>query len=190
MKKNKIISLVIFSAIAGLFLQFIYLPKAQEVKRLGVEYRNTKSDIAELYNFIGGEQALKDNLIKMRYYANSLEKALPSEKDASNIIKLLNEKAKALKINVISIKPGDLVSYTDAKGSQLKISGYSCKSMPLGLSVEARYQALGDFLHRMNIDKDPIVSIRKIEMRKDVNILPKIRADVELNACVRGESSN
>lgn len=190
MNKNKAVTLFILAAIAGLFLQFIYLPKALEVKRLRAEYRNMKLDITELYNFIGGEQALKDNLIKMRHYAAGMEAALPSEKDASNIIKQLNEKAKTLRINVISIKPGDLVNYTDAKGSQLEISGRSCKNMLLDLSIEARYHALGDFLHKMAIDKDPMVLVRKIEMRKDVNILPKIRADVKLSACVLGGSSN
>ena len=187
MNKNKIITLGILVAITGLFLQLVYLPKAWEAKRLGAEYRKIKIDIAELYNFIGGEDRLKDNLIKMRDYAKGLENALPSEKDASNIIKQLNEKARTLRVNVISVKPGDMVNYTDAKGFQLKVSGYTCRSMPIDLSVEARYQAIGDFLNKIEVDKDPMVSVRKIDLRKDVNILPKIRADIELNACVLGE---
>ena len=187
MEKNKIITLGILAAITGLFLQLVYLPKAMEVKRLGLEYRKIKIDIAELYNFIGGEDKLKDNLIKMRDYTAGLENALPSEKDASNIIKQLNEKARALRVNVISVKPGDMINYTDAKGLQLKISDYICRSMPIDLSVEARYQAIGDFLNKIEVDKDPMVSVRKIDLRKDVNILPKIRADIELNACVLGE---
>jgi len=187
MNKNKVITLIVFAAIVGLFLQFIYLPKAGEVKRLGVEYKDIKRDIAELYNFIGGEEKLRDNLIKMRDYVKGLENAFPSEKDASNTIKQLNEEAMGFKVNVISVKPGDLISYTDARGSQLKIFEYLCKSMPLNLSVEARYQALGEFLNKIEFDKNPMIAVRKVEIRKDVNILPKIRADIELNACVLGE---
>ncbi|PJC48142.1 MAG: hypothetical protein CO035_05085 [Candidatus Omnitrophica bacterium CG_4_9_14_0_2_um_filter_42_8] len=187
MNKNKIITLVIFGAIAGLFLQFIYLPKAGEVKRLGTEYRDIKREISELYNFIGGEEKLKDNLIKMRDYIKGLENAFPSEREASNIIKQLNEEAVGLKVNVISVKPGDLTNYTDAGGSQLKIFDYLCKSMPLDLSVEARYQSLGEFLNKIEFDKNPMICVRKVEIRKDVNILPKIRAGIELNACVLGE---
>jgi len=187
MDKNKVMPLVIFAAIIGVLLQFIYLPKAGEVKRLRSEYRNIKTSISELYNFIGGEEKLKDNLIKMRDYVKGLENAFPSEKEASNTIKQLNEEAMGLKVNVISVKPGDLISYTDASGSQLKIFEYLCKSMPLDLSVEARYQALGEFLNKIEFDKNPMVSVRKVEIRKDVNILPKIRADIELNACVLGE---
>jgi len=187
MGKNKITTLVIFTVIVGLFLQFIYLPKANEAKKLGVEYRSMKTGISELYNFIGGEENLKDNLIKMRDYVTGLEKTFPSEKDASNIIKQLNEEARDLRINVITIKPGDLVNCMDINGSQLKISNYLCKSMPMDLSVEARYQALGDFLNKIEFDRNPMISVRKIEMRKDANILPKIRADIELNACVLGE---
>jgi len=187
MNKKKAIPIIIFAVVAGLFLQFIYLPKAGEVKRLGAEYRDIKREIAEFYDFIGGEEKLKDNLIKMRDYVKELEKAFPSEKEASNTIKQLNEEAIDLKINVISVKPGDLTSYTDAGGSQLKIFDYLCKSMPLNLSVEARYQALGEFLNKIEFDKSPIISVRKVEIRKDVNILPKIRADIELNTCVLGE---
>ena len=174
-------------AITGLFLQFVYMPKAIQVKKLDAEYKNTKKGIAELYTFIGGEENLKDNLIKMRNDVAGLENALPSEKEASNIIKQLNDKARTLKINVISIKPGDLVNYTDGKGSQLKVSDYLCKGMPMDLSVEARYQGLGDFLQKIELDRNPMVAVRKVEMWKDVNILPKIRADIELSACVLGQ---
>ena len=187
MDKNKITTLVIFAAIVGLFLQFMYLPKVSEAKKLGLEYRSIKAGIAELYNFVGGEEKLKDNLIKMRDYVSGLEKTFPSEREASNIIKQLNEEARTLKVSVISIKPGDLTNYADMKGSQLKVSDYLCKSMPMNLSVEARYQVLGDFLNKIEFDRNPMISVRKIEMRKDVNILPKIRADIELNACVLGE---
>jgi len=187
MDKNKITTLVIFAGIVGLFLQFIYLPKVNEAKKLGLEYRSIKAGIAELYSFIGGEEKLKDNLIKMRDYVAGLEKTFPFEREASNIIKQLNEEARGLQVSVVSIKPGDLTNYTDMKGSQLKVSDYLCKSMPMNLSVEARYHALGDFLNKIEFDRNPMISVRKIEMRKDVNILPKIRADIELNACVLGE---
>ena len=187
MEKKKIITLGILAAITGLFLQLVYLPKAWEVKRIGAESRKIKINITELYNFIGGEDKLKDNLIKMRDYARGLENALSSEKEASNIIKQLNEKARALKVNVVSVKPGEMVNYTDAKGFQLMISGYVCRSMPINLSVEARYQTIGDFLNKIEVDKDPMILVRKIDLRKDVNILPKIRADIELSACVLGE---
>jgi len=177
----------ILAGITALFLQFIYFPKVMEVKKLSRENRKTRSDIAEIYNFIGGQENLRDNLIKARDYAAGLENAIPPEKEASNIIKQLNDEARTLKINVISIKPGDLVNYTDSKGSQLKVSDYLCKGMPMDLSVEARYQGLGDFLQKIELDRNPMVAVRKVEMRKDVNILPKIRADIELSACVLGE---
>jgi len=139
----------ILAGITALFLQFIYFPKVMEVKKLSRENRKTRSDIAEIYNFIGGQENLRDNLIKARDYAAGLEKAFPYEREASNIIKQLNEEARAMKVNVISVKPGDLSRYTDTHGSQIKIFDYLCKGMPISLSVEARYQALGDFLHKI-----------------------------------------
>jgi Tfp pilus assembly protein PilO len=163
------------------------LPKTGEVKKLNSEYRSTKNSIAELYNFIGGEEKLKDSLIKMRNYVEGLEDAFPSEKEASNIIKQLNEEARAIKVNVVSIKPGDMVNYTDIKGFQLKVFNSVCKGMPMNLSVEARYQAIGDFLEKIELDKKPLISVMKIEMRKDQNLSPKIKAEVGLNVCILGE---
>lgn len=185
--KNGILTMFILAGIVVLLLWFVYFPKAGEVKRLGMENKKIKKDIAELYNFIGGEENLKDNLIKMRSYASSLENTLSSEKEASNIIRQLNEEAEDLKVSVVSIKPGDMVNYTNIQGSQIKISDYLCKSMPMNLNVEARYQAIGDFLNKIEINRNPLISVKRIEMRKDVNISPKIKADIELSACVLGE---
>ncbi len=185
--KKNILKTAVFSGIAVLFLQFVYFPKVAEVKRLSAENKKMKTDIAELYNFAGGQDNLKDNIIKMRDYAAALRSAFPSIKEASNVIKQLNEEAKAINVNVISVKPGDLFECKDMLGSQLKIFNYSCKSMPISLSVEARYQALGDFLHKIESGMGPIICVNKVEMRKDINILPKIRADIELNASVLGE---
>jgi len=187
MKKSKIITLGIAAAIAGLFLQFVYLPKAIEVRKLGAEYRSKKAGIAGLYNFIGGEQNLKDNLIKMRDYIEDIEIGFPSEKDASNIIKELNEAAGNSKVSVISVKPWDLADYTDARGARLTVSHYLCKSMPISLSVEARYHALGDFLNKIEASRDLMVSVRKVDIKKDISVFPRIKADIELNACVLGE---
>jgi len=187
MNKKNVLTIFIFAGIIVLLLQFIYFPKVREVKKLNMENVKIRSNITELYNFIGGEENLKDNFIKINDYAATLEKAFPYERDASNIIKQLNEEAKAMNVNVISVKPGDLLKYTDSLGSQLKIFDYTCKSMPISLSVEARYNALGNFLHEIEFVNNPMVCVNKVEMRKDANILPKIRADIELSASVLGE---
>lgn len=187
MRKKKILIPALVIMITGLFLQFSYFPKARETKQLIVERRKISSDINELYNFIGGEENLKDNMIKMRESVMELEHAFPPEKEVSNIIKQFNEEAKDLKINVISIKPGDVTNYTDSNGSQFKIFDQPCKTIPFNLSVEARYQGLGYFLDRIELNRNPMVSVKKIEIRKDSNISPKIRADIELIAYVLGE---
>ena len=187
MDKRRFLIPVIFAVIIGLFLQFIYFPKASQARQLSLEYRKIKTEINELYNFIGGEEKLKDSMITMRNHAVELKQAFPSEKEASNTIKQLNEKAVEFKVNVISIKPGDLINYTDMQGSQLKILDQPCKSMPINLSLEARYQSIGDFLDKIELDKKPLISVMKIEMRKDQNLSPKIKAEVGLNACILGE---
>ena len=187
MDKRRFLIPVIFAVIIGLFLQFIYFPKVSQTKQLSIEYRNIKAEINELYNFIGGEEKLKDSMIIMRNHVAELEQAFPSEKEASNTIKQLNEEAGKFKVNVISMKPGDLINYTDMRGSQLKILDQSCKSMPINLSLEGRYQSIGDFLDKIELDKKPLISVMKIEMRKDQNLSPKIKAEVGLNACILGE---
>ncbi|MEK6733470.1 MAG: type 4a pilus biogenesis protein PilO [Candidatus Omnitrophota bacterium] len=187
MDKRKILMPAVFIAIIGLFLQFMYFPKIGQARELSLEYRKIRTEINELYNFIGGEEKLKDSMIIMRNHVAELEQAFPSEKEASNTIKQLNEKAVKFKVNVISMKPGDLINYTDVHGSQLKILDQPCKSMPINLSLEARYQSIGDFLEKIELDKKPLISVMRIEMRKDQNLSPKIKAEVGLNACILGE---
>lgn len=187
MPKKNVLIIFIFAGLSILFLRFIYFPKAMEVKKLNMENKKTKSGIVELYNFIGGQENLQDNIIKARNYAAILENALPSEKEVSNIIRHINKEARDLNVNVNSIKPGDLSNYMDSRGSQLTVYGYTCKSMPISLSVDARYHDLGDFLNKIELDRNPMICVKKLEIRKDVNILPKIKADIELNVSVLGE---
>lgn len=184
---NRKIAALIFIVIVILFFQFVYLPKIREVKRLGAEYKKVKSDINELYNFIGGEASLKDNIIKMQREMAALHEAFPFEKDVSNIIRQLNDEAKRFGINVVSVKPGDFTMCRDAQGSEIKLLSHLCKYMPVNLSVEARFQALGEFLEEIERNKKPVISVIKADMKKDANIAPKIKADIEINACVLGE---
>jgi len=187
MDKKKFLILVIFVAITGLFLQFIYFPKVSQIRQLNLEYRKIKTEINELYNFIGGEEKLKDSMMIMRNHVAELEQAFPSEKDSSNTIKQLNEKAGKFKVNVISVKPGDLINYTDMRGSQLKILDHLCKCMPININLEGKYQSIGSFLEKLELDKKPLISVMKIEIRKDQNLSPKIKAEIGLNACILGE---
>lgn len=187
MDKKRILIPAIFAIIVVIFLQFVYFPKVNQVRQLSIEYRKIKVGISELYNFIGGEEKLKDSMIIMRNHVAELEQAFPSEKEASNTIKQLNEEAGKFKVNVVSVKPGDLINYTDMAGSQLKILDQPCKSMPINLSLEGKYKSIGDFLEKIKLDKKPLISVMKIEMRKDQNLSPKIKAEVGLNACILGE---
>lgn len=170
-----------------ILFQFVYFSKSREVKILDSEYKKIKSDIDELYNFIGGRENLKDNIIKMRNELGLLERAFPSEKEVSNIINELNKKAKHFNVSVVSLKPRNLEIFKGHEGKELKISDCFCKCMPLTLKVESRYRSLGEFLISIETNKMPMVSIEKVDMGKDKNISPSIKADIELTAYILGK---
>ena len=185
-KKSIVVAGILIMSTALLF-QFVYFPKSRELKRLTAEYKDVGKDIDELYNFIGGRENLKGNIIEKRKELALLEQALPSEKGVSNIIKQLNEEAKRFKIDVISLKPRDLFVYKDDKGRELKISEYFCKCMPLRLNIESRYQDLGEFLMSMETSRNPMISIVMVKIEKDKDIAPRIEAMIDLNIFMLGK---
>lgn len=185
-KKDIFIAGIIFLILILLF-QFIYLPKSNEVKALAAEYKRIKKDIDELYHFVGGAENMHDKIINIRKGLVSLEEVFPGEKDVSGIIRGLNEKAIHFKINVISLKPKNFEIAKDNEGKELKIAGYYCKEMPLTLSVESRYHALGRFLMDLETDKSPLISIEKVEIKKDEDMAPRVKGEIELTTYILGD---
>lgn len=185
-KKNLItIGVLVF---AGLLLfQFLYVPRYREAQRVEAEYKKLAKEISELYNFIGGQENLKENIVNIRKELVLLENAFPSEKEVSNVVKQLNEEAKRFRVTVRSLKPKNLFIYKDHEGRDLRISDYCCKCMPLTLNVEARYQALGEFLTSLETARNPMVSISKVDIEKDESVAPWIKAEIELNTFMLGK---
>jgi Tfp pilus assembly protein PilO len=186
-KRKDIIIVSIFVLFVLSVFQFIYFPKVREVKRLNSEYVKAKAEIEGLYDFIGGEANLKDNIIKIRKERHLLEQAFPYEKDVSNIIRQLNEEAGHFKVNVISLKPKNLEITKGENGEELEIWNYFCKCMPLVLKVESRYKDLGEFLISLETKKSPMISVQEVNIGKDEDIAPRIKADIELMAYLLGK---
>lgn len=185
--KKALFTAGIFIIAMALLFQFIYMPKHKESIRLNKEYAGLKSDIEELYDFIGGRDDLENNIIKIREEFSLLKQAFPSEKSVSDIIKGLNDKAKLFKVNVISLKPKNLEIYRGREGKELKVSDYFCKSMPLVLNVEARYEALGRFLEDLEASRDPMISVKEVKIEKDEDITPALSAEIGLSAYILGK---
>ena len=187
-ENKKLVVFGIFAAVGILVFHFYYFPKLKQVKSLDAEYRAMNRDLDELYSFLGGAEDLKDNMVKMQGELRRLENAMPNEKDVSNVIKYVNEEAKRFKINVRSVRPSDLEPLKDKKGGNvITISGNSCKCMPLALKVEARYQALGEFLGKLETANTPMITIEKVDIQKDENIKPLSRANIDLIVYLLGK---
>lgn len=185
--KKSIITIGIFLFVVIFLFQFIYFPKYKEVKKFNKEYKKLTKDISELYDFIGGQENLKDNIIKIREELVLLEDAFPFEKEVANVIRQLNEEAKRFRIKVVSLKPKNLEIYKDSEGRELRISDYFCTCMPLTLTIESRYQSLGKFLVSLETKKAPMISIEKVDIKKDENLSPRIGAKIDLTAYMLGK---
>ncbi|MBU1147882.1 MAG: type 4a pilus biogenesis protein PilO [Candidatus Omnitrophica bacterium] len=185
--RKDIVTGAIFLLVVVIVLQFIYLPKYGEVKRLSTSHKEAKEEIEELYDFIGGQENLQDNIVDMRKNLALLESAFPFEKGVSDIIKQLNEEAKRFKVNVVSLKPENFNIYRDDGGRELKIADYFCKCMPLTLNVKARYRNLGEFLMSLETNKSPMVSVDEVDIERDEDISPWVEAEVDLTAHILGK---
>jgi len=144
-----------------LLFRFAYLPKYREVKRLDAQFKDVAGEINDLYDFIGGRGDLKGNIIRIRKELALFEDAFPPEREVSNIIKQLNKDARRFKINVVSIKPKDIFTYKDLQGKEVKVFDSFCKCMPLVLDVEAGYQAMGEFLSSLELNRNPMITIER-----------------------------
>ncbi len=184
--KKNMMTVGVFVLALLLLFQFIYFPKHREVKRLSAEYKEVVGEISALYDFIGGQDNLEENIVRIRKELALLENAFPFEKEIANIIKQLNEEAEYFNVSVSSLKPRNPFIYKDHGGSELKISNYFCKCMPLTLNVEGRYQALGEFIKSLEVNRDPMITIEEIDIENDEKITPKIKAEIELNAFMLG----
>jgi ribosomal protein S12 methylthiotransferase accessory factor YcaO len=85
------------------------------------------------------------------------------------------------------LTPRNLELYKNQEGRAYSISECTCTGMPLSLKVEARYQALGEFLERLEMNKTPMITIEGVSIYKDEQIKPLIKADVDLVSYLRGK---
>lgn len=185
--KKNVMTVGVFIFTVLLLFQFVYFPSHKEVKRLTTEYKDVVKEISGLYDFIGGQENLKENIIRIRRELALLEDAFPSEKDVSNIIKQLNEEARRFKVNVRSLKPKNLLIYKDNEGKELKVADCFCKCMPLTLNVEGGYQALGEFLRSLEVNRNPMIIIKEVDIEKDEKRAPRLKAEIDLNAFMLGK---
>jgi len=185
--KKNIATIGIFVIIVLLLFQVVYFPKARKVRILDMEYKKIKQGVDELYSFIGGKDNLKDNIVKIQQEEALLDEVFPFEKEASNIIKQLNEEAKRFRINIVSVTPKDLKIYKDHEGKEFSIGDHFCKCMPLTLTVEGRYRLLGEFLMSLQANKTPMITIEEVDIEKHEDIAPRITAKIELTSYILGK---
>jgi Tfp pilus assembly protein PilO len=183
---TKIIAGISIVVLVSLVFCLIYYPKLKEVRRLAKEFRTLTSNIRELYDAIGGKDKLTENIIKLRKSVSMLNEVFPSEKEMSHIIKDISDKAERFKIDVISITPKELQVYRDNSGAELKVMDGCYKCMPVSMSIEARYQALGEFLMSLEVHKRPLMYISSMNIYKDEGISPKLKIDIEMDVYVVG----
>ncbi len=185
--RKDIVTGAISLLVAVIVLQFIYLPKHREVKRLSASHKEAKGEIDELYDFIGGQEDMQDNIVDMRRKMALLESAFPFEKGVSDIIKELNREAKRFRVNVVSLKPENFEIYRDHEGGELRIADYFCKCMPLTLNVRSRYINLGEFLMSLETNKSPMVSIDEVSIERNEDMSPWVEAEIDLSAYILGK---
>ncbi len=187
LKDKKAIKPIVISIVIILLFQVVYVSKVKKVRMLEAEYKKIKEEVESLYSFIGGSENLKDSIMEIQQNMALLDNVFPSEKEVSNVIKELNKEARRFGVSVISVTPRDLENYKGHDGKELNISDYICKCMPLSLTVEARYRLLGEFLMSLKANNTPMITIEDVDIEKDDDIAPRIRAHIELTSYILGK---
>ncbi|MDP2940026.1 MAG: type 4a pilus biogenesis protein PilO [Candidatus Omnitrophota bacterium] len=158
--------------------------------------------LLQLYNY---GQDIKVLDLKIKDYkdrlgqAKSLSKkdlekamALLSRKFSPNyslsyVLNSLTELGKSLNIQVKSINPGSEMKIEQTVASL----HYSLKVLPIGIDLESEYSNFGEFMDSLSHLPDCLIVIKGYTLTKDENILPRISAKLELEACIiEGKKEN
>ncbi len=167
------IKILLIPVILFFILQLIFLPRAQQIKRLDREVRDLKQNIEDTYAAFGGEKGLKDAIIIRQAELSKLKTSFPREENISEVIKAISEQANRDDVLVKSVKPEEIKNFIDNK-----------KYLPVRVFGQARYRQIGEFLRNLKETFNFLVTTEELKIEKAQNIEPELRFEALINIYV------
>lgn len=159
-KKRLFIAVFAIAAVTALSIYIIFY--APLLKKLGAKYlecRSCENQVINAHSIIDSSGKVYGDRILM------------TEKDISAAIEELTKHGKAMDINFISIKPGDVM--LDA-GSQYKI-------LPVEIRIEAKDERFSNFIGLLDEMKKSLIKVKSFDVSPNQEDQSKLRATLVVN---------
>lgn len=153
-KKIIYIGLILAAALL-LFVFFIYAPQQRKLRQIRDELNRAEGQIQEVHQLTAGRElteAVRDLNIQLK---NISQKMLAQE---DSLINNLNSQAKALRIDIRDLDPGDKILLPN------KAIGYDVYELAVAMNITGEYRELGEYLGNLEGDFPALLRINKIDI--------------------------
>jgi len=174
-KKKIMIGTVVSAAIFLCFHIFFYQPEKKEVSRLQGEIKTVDLEIERIARAIPGLRKLEEEMAQEQKNASLVKRILSEEKPVQELLRHLASEAFTLDMDVISLKSGE--------GSKSFHKESSYKRVTMVMNIQCPYGHLGSYLERIS-HLPGLVTIDEIEIVRDKQIFPRVKAKLTLNTFV------
>jgi|GEM_PF-2889455 len=166
------VSAVIFMS----FHMFFYQPKKKGVLRLQEEIKTVDLEIERIARAIPGLRKLGEEVAR-KQKSGALVKRIPSgEKPVQKLLWQLAGEASRLDMDVISLESGE--------GSESPHEESPYKRLAVVMNIQCPYLYLSSYLKRIS-DLPGLVTVDELEIVRDKQIFPRVKAKLTLSAFVR-----
>ncbi len=153
----KIIYLVITLILAFiLFLFLVFFPQRNKLSQIKNELDGTDAQINEITSFYQG-QDLAATVTKISQQLSGALELLPSKEEI--VIKYLSKNARKFEIDVKNMSLAEKKQFKD------KVQGHVIQELPISMSLNCGYKALGEYLSTLRKDNSLLIKVRQLNIR-------------------------
>lgn len=152
-KKIIYVALVVL-AFFILFWVIIYLPQSRRLIDIKNRLIGTEGEISQI-NKIAEGKPMQEAIVELNLKLSRVVAMLPSKEE--DIIKVLSEEAKKLKIDIPVMDPEDA-----AESLAVQIPGLRIKELAISMKLVCEYKALGQYLEILRNKLPFLVKVRQL----------------------------
>ncbi|MBI3998772.1 MAG: type 4a pilus biogenesis protein PilO [Armatimonadetes bacterium] len=105
-RERLLVSFVIAAVIGTLFYLFVYVPKNEQLARLGRDLQQKQGELQRLQALAQGREAKELEFRRLSEQIRAVENRLPPEREIPNLIRTLQDVARELGIKLTLLRPG------------------------------------------------------------------------------------
>ena len=163
----------------ALFFIFIYAPKQAQIRRLNQEFQDIEKSLTNIEVVIGGKRDFGKGILRLKAKARSLDLKFINPDNIAEVLKLLSQQARRMKLEIISMQPSEFQ----------RAEGLKCDKGSIDMNVIGTYQQLADYMQAVEERDTPLFIIRKFDVYK-YQIVPRLKAHITVDVFALPRAEN